>query len=154
MGPPNGDSRFRSLIRRASGDRGIWLRAAAWSLVLISAGVLGNASWPRISDEYSAWRLERQLEAMPIPQGWTRSNVQRVQMEDGPWIVAAYRVPVDGASEVRRAADALILDGWMLSGGAPDLSTVVLQRDDLEVGIGTIGLETPIVRVELRNRPE
>jgi hypothetical protein len=112
--------------------------------------VAGWFLWTPISQELAAWRLERELQTLPIPEGWSGSDVQRVSSSDGPFLVTSYRVDGDAPAAVRRAVDELTHRGWALSGGAPDLSVAILRRDEFEVAIAPIGREVALVRVEIR----
>lgn len=110
----------------------------------------GWLAWPRAVASYDAWQLERELSELSLPADWHRQGLSQVDFEGQPMLVATYRVDRNAGIAVRAVADQLVADGWSLTGGAPDLSTVALRREGRELGIGALATDVPVVRVEFR----
>lgn len=139
-----------SLIKKTSlTRRQAWLLAASLFAIVLGAAV-GIASQPAVSHMVGEWRVRQAFEALPVPGDWRRTDLGIRKLDDGSVVlVATYEVPADRRQALRELVRAAGTRGWEVVGGNVDLSTAVLQREDLQLGLGLATPDLPVIRVEL-----
>jgi hypothetical protein len=109
---------------------------AGVALVAIVAAVFLQ---PVISGVVGRWEVQRAYDDLRVPATWTLADppVMHATERGGVLLSAVYRVQ-SSAQPGSELADTARAQGWRVVGGAPDLSTVILQRDELMLSAASL----------------
>jgi hypothetical protein len=119
-------------------------------LVIAIVSALIFAIQPFAAELIGRWEVQHAADALRLPDGWTRSDPPVIQVPRRGFVLLSvvYRRPGNGSANLRDFIDLETSEGWRSVGGAPDLSTAVLEKNDLSLGCAVLQ-SAGVVRVEL-----
>lgn len=121
------------------------------AVVAVAVGaVLVVAAQPFAAELLARWEVQRAHDSLTLPVGWSALGPPVTQVPRRGFVLlsAAYRRPGDGSANLTAFREFETAQGWRVIGGAPDLSTAILQRNDLSLAAAVIQ-GAGVVRVEL-----
>lgn len=121
----------------------------AFSALAVGA-VLVIAAQPFAAEFLGRWEVQRAYDSLRLPDGWTQLDPPVMQVPHRGFVLlsAVYRRPNDAFANLATFLDFETTQGWRPIGGAPDLSTTILQGNDLSLAASVIQ-GAGVVRVEL-----
>ncbi|MEA2661576.1 MAG: hypothetical protein QOH08_1148 [Chloroflexota bacterium] len=121
------------------------------ALAVVVAAVLVVAIEPYAAEIGGRFQVQRAHDELRLPDGWSELDppVTQVPHRGSVLLSAVYKRPGDPLANLRAFVEFETTRGWQPAGGAPDLSTTILRRDNLVLAAAVIQ-GAGVVRVELQ----